>query len=447
MRQILKKQPPLLPTWGNHQHNKELQAISNLLDAHPEIAALVHRDVVGDARDDTGRGGLSGEQVLRILLIKQIHNLSYRELAFHLDDSRAFRAFCRLGFADGAPSSSTLQANIKRLRPETLMEINHILVAYAREQGIEKGRTVRADCTVVESNIHEPSDSSLLWDGVRVITRLLGQVKSRWSSLDFYYANHNRRAKRRALNIRNASSARERRRNYRDLLKVAGWVQGYATDCLAQLGTLQGRDALALAEELRDAVGTLAKIIDQTERRVFMGENVPASEKLVSMFEPHTDIIKKQRREIEYGHKIWLCGGKSGLISDCQVLSGNPADVTLAQDIVERQTALYGRPPRQVAFDGGFTSSDNLAAIKQMGVQDVCFHKKRGLEVQEMVKSAWVFKRLRDFRAGIEGVISTLKRAFALDRCHWKGFTSFRAYVHSCVLAFNCIVLARHLIT
>lgn len=446
MRQTLKKQPPLVPLWGDHQHSKELRAISMVLDAHPEVAALAHKDLIGDARGDVGRGGMSGEQVVRVAVLKQLHNLSYDDLAFHLSDSLAFRTFCRLGFADKPPSQSTLNDNVKRLRPETILAIIGIVVEHARATGIEKGRTVRADCTVVETNIHAPTDSSLLWDCVRAATRLLDQAKARWSSLSFVHANHRKRAKRRALDVQNAKDARARKRTYRELLKIAGWVEGYGQEALTQIERLRGREARALAAELRDVLICLRRVVDQTQRRVLLDEQVPAADKVVSIFEPHSDIIKKKRRDTEYGHKVWLCGGKSGLISDCQVLEGNPPDTSLATEIVERQTTIYGRPPRQVAFDGGFTSGPNLAAIKGMGVKDACFHKKRGLKVPDMTKSAWVFKRLRDFRAGIEGVISTLKRAFGMGRCTWKGFASFQAYVYSCVLAYNLVVVARHLL-
>jgi IS5 family transposase len=186
--------------------------------------------------------------------------------------------------------------------------------------------------------------------------------------------------------------------------------------------------------------------MEQTQRRVLGGEKVPASEKLVSLFEPHTDIIVKDRRDTLYGHKIFVTGGASGLILDCTVEAGNPADSSMALPMLQRQEALYGRPPRQAAMDGGFASKDNLDAAKALGVEDVCFQKKRGLKVSEMTRSSWVYKRLRDFRAGIEGLISFLKRAFGLDRCLWRGAESFASYVQASVLTANLLTLARHLL-
>jgi IS5 family transposase len=184
--------------------------------------------------------------------------------------------------------------------------------------------------------------------------------------------------------------------------------------------------------------------MDQTRRRVIAGEKLKPEEKLVSIFEPHADIIVKDRRDTYYGHKLALTGGASGLITDLVVWEGNPADSKMATEMIERQREVYGRVPRQAAFDGGFASKTNLAQIKELGVKDVAFSKKRGLEISDMVKSTWVYQQLRNFRAGIEGMISFLKRGLGLDRCNWSGFESFKAYAWSAVVAANLLLLARH---
>jgi transposase, IS5 family len=160
--------------------------------------------------------------------------------------------------------------------------------------------------------------------------------------------------------------------------------------------------------------------------------------------QPHTDVLVKDRRETYYGHKIFLTGGASDLILDCVIAKANPADSTWAVPMLKRHRSLYGRAPRQASFDGGFASKDNLTQAKALGVSDVCFAKRRGLAVLDMVKSSWVYRKLRAFRAGIESVISLLKRAFGLDRCTWKGGTGFVAYVRMGVLTANLLILARH---
>jgi len=180
---------------------------------------------------------------------------------------------------------------------------------------------------------------------------------------------------------------------------------------------------------------------------VLEGESLGPQDKIVSIFEPHTDIIIKDRRETFFGHKVTITGGVSGLLTDLVIEQGNPADVTLAQTMISRQNDIYGRVPLQAAFDGGFASKKNLESIKALGVIDVAFAKKRGLDITEMAKSTWVYKRLRDFRAGIEGMISFLKRCFGMSRCTWRGLRSFQAYAWSSVLTANLPLMARRLRT
>lgn len=425
--------------------------MSALLAADPTAAAVVEQDLEA-ARQRHGKtwsaGGLRGDQVLRALVLKQMHGFSYRALAFHLEDSRTYRSFCRLGWSDPEPSKSALAAAIKAVRPETLESLNRGLVAMASARKIETGDKVRVDTTVVESPIHWPADSELLWDGVRVLTRLMQRARKLLGGRCPSFSDRQRRAKRRRLEVLNAKDRKARRRAYRDLLRVTEEVVGWARQveqALLMQGDGDPRRA-TLAAELARFVSLTERVIEQTRRRVLDGESVPASEKVVSLFEDHTDIIRKDRRDTLYGHKICLASGASSLILDCLVLDGNPADSSLTETMIERQIDLYGRAPRQAAFDGGFTSKPNLAALKARGVHDVAFSKHRGLEVGDMTRSARIYRQLRHFRAGIEGVISWLKRVFGLDRCTWRSLPSFRAYVWSSILSCNLLVLARHLL-
>jgi IS5 family transposase len=251
------------------------------------------------------------------------------------------------------------------------------------------------------------------------------------------------------MSILNAKKETVRLSAYKDLLVYAGKVRDYAIAAIPELYAHQPRDlsklfaGKVLAEKLERSVNILDKVIDQTDRRVFKNENVPASEKVVSFFEDHTDIIVKKRRETEFGHKIFLTGGVSTMILDCLMLRGNPADSEQYALVLERLKEQHGCMPRQVSADGGFASKDNLAYAKKHGVQDAVFAKKRGLSVLDMAKSTWVYKVLRNFRAGIEAGISVLKRAFGLDRCSWKGWEGFGRYVWSSIVSYNLLVLAR----
>lgn len=453
MRVRIHDQLHLVPAAIAHVHARELTQMSAVLEQLPEATELVHADLIGHGakRVDptTGREGMSADQVLRAMIVKQMNDLSYEELAFHLADSNTYRAFCGLGIDQDAPKKSTLQKNIKRVRAETWEAINRQLVLHAAASGIESGTKVRTDSTVVESNIHHPTDSSLLWDCVRVLVRLMGQAAEEFG---LSFTDHSLRAKRRARGILNAKSNARQLPLYRDLLKVTERTVSSAERFAVELDAVKAGDMMAvvraasIAEQLHHYTDLAKSVISQTQRRVLGGDSVPATEKLVSIFEPHTDIIVKDQRETLYGHKICLTAGASGLVTDVIVETGNPPDSTLAVKMVERQRDLYGEAPHQISFDGGFTSRSNLAAIKALGVDDVAFSKGRGLQIAEMVKSTWVYRCLRNFRAGVEGTISFLKRVFGLDRCSWSGFGSFKAYVCGSVLACNLLVVARHLL-
>ncbi len=442
MRKNIQHQLPVVYPYIAHEHAEELRKIGLILDRLPLVDELVYEDLVRNVDDpENGRPGLSGSQVLRLIVLKQMNGFSYQELAFHLADSRCYRAFCGFGIDEHSPSRATLQANIKKVQPETLEAINRLMVIDAGCVGMEDGRKVRVDSTVVPANIHAPSDSSLLWDSVRVLTRLVerGGALTRIPTAD-----HTRRAKRRALGILNTGSAKKRKGLYRDLLKVTVKTVSQAERMAPALLAMGTKDAAKLGFKMEHYTALAKRVIDQTERRVLAGQKVPAGEKIVSIFEDHTDVIVKDRRETYYGHKIFLTTGKSGLFLDCAITDGNPADSSLAVPMIERLETQYERVPRQAAFDGGFASKDNLRGIKQLGVSDVAFSKKRGLHVADMVKSVWVYKRLRNFRAGVEGMISFLKRSFGLDRCTWRSLTSFHSYVWGSVVSANLLLMARH---
>ena len=391
-----------------------------------------------------GLAGTSAEQVLRAAIVKALFGFTYKELAFHLIHSRTLRRFRLIGFADKGFKKSVLNKNIKALSADTWEQINRQLLGQAAAEKTEKAREVRIDCTVVETNIHAPTDSSLLFDAVRVLTRLLHAAKEACGSKGIGFKDHYRRAKRRMLAIEYARNERQRKSCYRDLLKVARNTLGYSRRAISWID-VHGieLELLAIAGQLRHYCDLTEKVISQTERRVIAGEKVPAAEKIFSIFEPHTDIIIKDRRDEFYGHKICLTGGGSNLILDCLITDGNPADSTLTQTMLERQREIYGRYPLKAALDGGFASKDNLKEAKKNGVKDVCFAKKRGLEVADMCRSEYVYNRLRRFRAGIESGISWLKRSFGLWRCTWRGLRSFKSYVWCSIVAANLLTLSR----
>ncbi len=446
MRKKSKKQMPLMPEAIDHPQAIELESISRILDANPTICDLALQDLSEGSKKASRAGarGMTADQVVRAAIVKQMLNFTYKELAFHIVDSNSLRRFMRIGIADKGFKKSVLNKNVKALSAQTWEAINSQLVQYAVEEKIEKGREVRIDCTVVESNIHEPTDSSLLWDSVRVLTRLLHRAKEDFG-LRVLFQDHSRRAKRRLLGIMNSRSKKDRRSKYVDLIKVTNKSIGYAQSAIEAIDKVASisNGLIALRLDLNQYSQLAARVVDQTQRRVLLEENVPASDKVVSLFETHTDIIVKDRRDTFFGHKVCLTGGASNLIVDCLIVDGNPADSSLTVDMLDRQKLLYGRYPLKVALDGGFASKDNLNKAKEKQIKDVCFAKKRGLEVEDMCRSQWVYDRLRRFRAGIESGISWVKRCFGMTRCTWKGLRSFKSYVWASIVSANLLTLAR----
>lgn len=446
MRKKHQKQMPLIEPASGHPQEMELEIISLLIDSTPTMCDYVLQDLnEGKVRKrNTGAEGMSAEQVLRTAVVMRLYDFTYEQLAFHISDSRALRRFCRIGIADKGFGKSALNANIKRISPNTWERISQDLLMHAKDENIDKGRKARIDCTVVESNIHKPFDSVQLFDSVRVLTRLLYRARDEFG-IKIVFTDHQRRAKRRMVGIQYAKGDKKRNLLYKDLLKVTKKTIGYAINAEELLGDLCTTNIVLfeLINEIKHYGDLARQVYDQTYRRVIQDESVPACQKVVSIFEEHTDVIVKDNRDTYYGHKICLTGGASNLILDCVVLEGNPADTDLVEQMLDRQKQIYGRYPLKVALDGGFASKDNLSKAKERKIKDVCFAKKRGLKETDMCRSKYVYKKLRRFRAGIESGISWLKRSFGLTRCTWKGFRSFKSYVLSSVVAANLLTMAR----
>ena len=435
MRQERTIQATIFEVFAQHEIGCELKAMSQWLDGQRQLTSLVAGDLRRQGVRETGRRGLPAESVLRCALLKQQRQLGYEELAFHLEDSASFRAFARLPLR-WSPKKSVLHQTIAAIRAETWEAINQALLASAKQDRLESGATVRLDSTVTAALMHEPSDSTLLSDAVRVMTRLLQRGEALPGAPAVQWRDRRRLAKKRARAIEYSRGQDKKRQLYRELIAATEasrdelQVMAAGLAAAAEIGPERWR------AEVAHYLPLIARVIVQTRRRVLDGEIVPASEKLVSLFEPHADIIVKGGRQVQYGHKLNLATGKSGLILDIVIETGNPADA-------ERFLSMLDRHIARTAADGGYASRANLAAAKARGVADVAFHKKCGIAITEMVKSPWVYRRLRNFRAGIEAAISCFKRAYGAARCTWRGLDHFKAYIWSAVVAHNLVLFAR----
>jgi IS5 family transposase len=308
---------------------------------------------------------------------------------------------------------------------------------------------LRTDTTVITTDIAPPVDARLLKDTVRVLVRLMGRARQSWPDRPFRFANRTLRAKRRcrAIVMAKGKNVEQRRKEwYRDLLKVVDEVLAMARECaevlrsLAEAGDI---NAMGLLKEMELYIGRGDKARDQCVRRVVHGEKVPAAEKIVSIFEEHTDIICRGKKQspTEFGHKVLFTTGRSGLITHYNVVRGNPGDDTLLEPMLEDHIQQFGAAPEELTGDRRFHDAE--AAARKKGVERIALPKPgaRNALRRALEKSRW-FRRLMRFRAGIEGIISTLMRAFGFTRCLWKGWPSFQSYVGLGVVTYNLRCLA-----
>ena len=455
MRIISNRQRSLVFYQSPPSVTQEWNMIASILEANPAVSERVWEDLTarrhGGSKKPAGAKGMTAEQVLRFAVVKMKEQLSYRDLRDRVADSIALRAFCLMEPRD-VPAFTTLQENIKRIRPETWEAVNRIIIEYACAKGVEDGRRVRIDTTGVETNIHHPTDSHQLWDSVRVLARILQGIETDIIRLRGRFHDHRRAAKRLFFRIHNTRGQDKKKPLYKKLIDAARRTVACGRAALKELARERCNSfeeelvAAQYAAQLDQFLPLAEGVIGQSRRRVLRGEDVPAHEKVLSIFEPHTDIIKKGQREIVYGHKVLLTAGRSNLILDSVIERGNPADAARFIPALDRQKEQYGHTPEQVATDAGFASKPNAREALARGVKDLVFVAPKHKSLPELIKDTRAYKQLRKWRAGIEGIISAGKRAFGLDRCTWSGFQSFKAYVQLAVLAFNLQTLARHLL-
>jgi IS5 family transposase len=391
---------------------------------------------------------MSAERVVRCAVLKQYKQYSYRELWERLEDGVSLRWFTRF-YSAPIPHYTTLQKAIKSIRAETWTRINEALLLYAQQRKLEKGKSLRVDTTVVQSNIAYPLDSRLLWDSIRVLTRLMERSRQGLPELHFAFAKRTRRAKKlcyRIVMAKGPKAKHNRQKFYKDLIKIAHEVFLMAERCLKQMSKHPQGKTLSFYEQLDHYLRLSAVAIDQCERRLLKGEKVPASEKILSIFEQHTDIIKrgKSQSPTEFGHKVLISTAKSGLITQYQVFRGNPDDAHMIPDILTMHQKQYGHAPDKLCGDRRFFSLDNEQLAYQEGVNkvSVCKPGYRSKDRKQIEKERW-FKTLQRFRAGIEGIISALMRSYGLKRCLWKGWQAFQSYVGLSVVTFNLQKIAQ----
>src|ERR1700736_1387414 len=434
----------------------QLQAIADFLDDQKEMIERVRRDLVrGLKKPGSGRRGLTPQQILRALILMRVKNWDYRELRERIADGLMLRQFADF-YCDPVPKHDAFGRGFNRLTPETLKAINDLVVQAAVDLGLEDGTKLRVDTTVVQPDIHHPTDNTLLWDVVRVVTRLIGRLAAALGRRRIKgFRDRTRSARRRMQEIQRMTSRQRQEQQtgrYRELIGIAEEVIDSARTALRQTRKARGTDMiseLAIAEtrkEIEHFCDLGDRVVNQSRRRVLDGEQVPTAEKLYSIFEPHTDLIKrgKVQTPIEFGHKVFLAESARGLITQYDVLDGNPVDEQHVVVSLERHKQTFGGVPKLYGSDRGFFSEKNLTSCKQQGVKVVCIPQRGGTKTpeREAYERTREFKDGQRFRAGIEGRISVLFRGRGMKRCLAEGRERFDLWVAAAVLANNLMKIA-----
>ncbi len=430
------------------------------IDAHLEDEALYQliRADLSKRRPkslETGRNSTPVEVALRMLVIKRLYQYSYAETERYVSDSLVLRQFCRV-YLNRVPDDTTLIRLANLIQPETLEKFNARITALAVNSKVTSGKKLRTDGTVVETHIHAPSDSRQLADSVRVLARtmvrarqVLQTVKEGVSEAFEDYTTAARRAARKIGEIlrKRTDEAKEAgQQQYQELLDMTEKTIQQAAQMSQQLGQQIGKAAQRLKQTLATFMPLAEKVVDQTKRRILKDEQVPAQEKVLSIFEPHTDIIcrGKENHPVEYGHKVWLNEVEGGIVTHYRILDGNPNDETQWEPSLNVHIESFGHPPEQASADRGLYSAPNEKIAKDLGIEHVVLPKRgyKSKQRREHESQAW-FVEGRKWHAGVEGRISVLKRAHGLGRCLNHGLPGFERWIGWGVIAANLAVLGR----
>jgi IS5 family transposase len=407
-----------------------------------------------------GRPGTPAEVVLRMLLLKHIRDWSFEALTREVRANLVYRDFTGVG-GGTVPDDKTMGRLGRQLGPEAISKLHQRVVAIAQEKKIVTGRKMRVDTTVVETNIHYPTDSSLMGDGVRVLTRLMKKISEVAGDVGTKLRDRTRSVKLRVVEIARASRSkreqgRERMKSfYQKLLESTGRVVGQAKRFAQEIaaGIKRSSDVFEQAalegmkKELETFVPRVQQVLRQTRARV-LGGNVHVEGKLVSLFEPSTEIIRrgKAKQPTEFGKMIKVQEAESQIIIDYEVYERRPADSDLLVSSIEVHQKRLGRIPDLVAADAGFYSARGEKAALEMGVKKVSVPNRstKSEERKKLQKSRW-FKKGQKWRTGCEGRISVLKRRHGLNRCFYKGKDGMKRWVGLGVISDNLISMGKHL--
>jgi len=455
-QRVLNFNPPTLAV--TVEHFGKYEWIDDLLRADPRFLNLVHRDLAQaletQNKERDRRSTYTSANVLRILICKIIEAEDYRGITVRIDDSHFFRQFTQI-YNKNMMSFTTLNWLANQISPETWKKVNEGLARHAVESELIEGEKLRLDTTAVETNIHYPSDSSQLWDIYRVLARLIekarrlkpiavGTRRLQTKTAKKYFTKISRLSGRKKLKLK---------RPYKALFRLVETILTWSTVVADRLEPKKGKRNIeqlvassSLVSDIRHFVELGTRVLDVAQRRILNGEKVPNDEKLFSIFEPHTELLKRGKagKPIEFGHMVSFQQVEGKFITDYGVFEKRPVDYDLIDAAIKSHENLFDAMPSVLAADKGYYESMEKIAKLEKRIEVVAIGKKgQRTEEQTERETDRAFKLGQKFRAGIEGTISFLKRCLLLRRCFNKGFTHYQSTIGATVFAHNLLVLAR----
>ena len=433
-----------------------MRVVDELLEDEALVDAVYEAQGERHERSRTlGRPQTPAEVALRMLILKHVRNWSYETLEREVRANVVYRSFCRIG-TEKVPDAKTLVRLGQAIGPDTLRELHDRIVALARQRGVIRGRKMRVDTTVVESNIHYPTDSGLLDDGARVPTRIMIKIEGKVGGLKRKVRDRKRSVQKRVIALAHALRHKgeegelRRQREYGQLLCLTRQILGDTQRVLREVAGLPPRrrsGARELCERLETMAERVRRVVRQTQARIFEGlTQLP--DKLVSLFEPHTEIIRKGKagKPNEFGKLVQVQETENQIVTHYEVFEERPSDRHLLQSAVETQRRKLRRVPQRVAADAGFYSQVQEENVQALGVKHVSVPNRstRSAARRKLEKQRW-FKQGQKWRTGCEGRISVLKRRHGLARSRYRGSDGLRRWVGLGIIADNLINMGRWL--
>jgi len=415
------------------------------------LAASCFPKACDEVSAPVGRDGMTVEQIVRFALYQRYKKLSYPDLCIASSDSKMCRSFTKMGLTKDF-SYQTLQENFAKITSVALEKIHIAICQKAIELGVDDGKKIRIDPTTIKTNIHYPTNASLLWDCIRVSCRLVKKAKTFLPEIVF--RNYQRSGKKilfKIVNTTGKNSKEKRRPLFKKMLKTQKSCMNQIEKAKNQLIThnfkdlKQEKQRKKFVQQLTSLLPNMQKVYDISHRHEILDKEVPVNEKVFSIFETHTDCISKGSREVVFGHKINFASGKSNLIFDCIQERGNPSDPSYFPKTLDNLSVNFSFTPESVATDGGLASKKNLLDALDRGIKNIVFNKVKG-SMQNVATSKKMETMLKKWRAGIEAVISNFKRGLNASICPWKGWEAIKSFVLWSVITFNLRVIAKFLL-